>query len=222
VCAVVKVALVLNGEEPGSDELKLLDACDAIVCADGAAQALLKTDHVPSFIVGDLDSLKPDTYKWAEALDVPIERHATDKDAIDGDLALDKALALGAKSVLILGGHGGRSAMFLANLKILRRVHDLGLDASMVGRGESIRYLSAGGDLSLAGRTGATLNIVSVDGDAVVSLSGTQFDGTDIMLDRKHAKGVSNKITSDGARITVRSGTVLAIVERKRQEYHIM
>jgi thiamine pyrophosphokinase len=218
----VKVALVLNGEEPGSDELKLLDACDAIVCADGAAQALLKTDHVPTFIVGDLDSLKPDTYKWAEALDVPIERHSTEKDNIDGDLALDKALALGANSVLILGGHGGRSAMFLANLKILRRVHDLGLDGSMVGRGESLRYLSAGGELPLVGRTGATLNILSVDGDAVISVTGTAFDGKDITLDRKRARGVSNKIVSDGARITVRSGVVLAVVERKKQEYHIM
>lgn len=216
------MALVLNGEEPGSDELKLLDACDAIVCADGAAQALLKTDHVPNVIVGDLDSLRPDTYKWAEALDVPIERHAAVKDAIDGELALDKALAMGAKSILILGGHGGRTAMFLANLKVLRRVHDLGLDASMVGRGESIRYLSAGGELSLVGRTGATLNILSVDGDAIITLSGTAFDGVDIVLDRKRAKGVSNKIVSDGARITVRSGTVLSVVERKKQEYHIM
>lgn len=218
----MKVALVLNGEEPGSDELKLLDACDAIVCADGAAQALLKTDHVPNVIVGDLDSLRPDTYKWAEALDVPIERHAAVKDAIDGELALDKAIAMGAKSLLILGGHGGRTAMFLANLKVLRRVHDLGLDASMVGRGESIRYLSAGGELSLVGRTGATLNILSVDGDAIITLSGTAFDGVDIVLDRKRAKGVSNKIISDGARIMVRSGTVLSVVERKKQEYHVM
>lgn len=218
----MKVALVLNGEEPGPDELKLLDACDAIVCADGAAQALLKTDHVPNFIVGDLDSLRPDTYKWAEALDVPIERHAAIKDEIDGELALDKALKLGAKSVLILGGHGGRTAMFLANLKLLRRVHDLGLDGSLVGRGESIRYLSAGGELSLVGRTGATLNVLAVDADAVVTLAGTQYDATDIPLDRKRARGLSNRIVSDGARITVRSGTVLAIVERKRQEYHVL
>lgn len=218
----MKVALVLNGDEPSHDELKLLDACDKIVCADGAAQALLKTNHVPSVIVGDLDSLRPDAYKWADALDIAIERHPMDKDHIDGELALDKAIALGAKSVLILGAHGGRTAMFLANLKLLRRVHDLGLDGSMVGRGESIRYITAGGELLLAGRTGAILNLLAIDGDAVVNLSGTQWDGSDIALGSRGARGLSNKITSDGARIQVRSGTVLCVVERKKQEYHIM
>jgi thiamine pyrophosphokinase len=218
----VKVALVLNGDEPTADELKLLGACDAIVCADGAAQALLKSDHPPNLIVGDLDSLKADAFKWADALDVPIERHAAAKDQIDGELAFEKALAMGAKSILILGGHGGRTAMFLANLKILRRVHDLGLDASMVGRGESVRYVGAGSELPLAGRTGATLNLLAIDGDAVVDLSGTQWDGREIRLDARSARGLSNKIVADGARIHVRSGTVLAIVERKRQEYVVV
>jgi len=217
----VKVALVLNGDEPTADELKLLRACDAVVCADGAAQALLKADHPPNLIIGDLDSLKAEAYKWADALDVPIERHAEEKDQIDGELGLDKALSMGAKSILILGGHGGRSAMFLANLKILRRVHDLGLDGSMVGRGESMRYVSAGGELTLTGRTGSTLNLLAIDGDATVDLAGTAWDGKGIALPSRAAKGLSNKITSDGARIQVRAGTVLAIVERKKQEYHV-
>jgi thiamine pyrophosphokinase len=218
----VKVALVLNGDEPGPDEIKLLRACDAVVCADGAAQALLKTDRPPNVIVGDLDSLKPDAYKWADALDIPIERHATEKDHIDGELALQKAISMGAKSILIMGAHGGRSAMFLANLKILRTAHDMGLEASIVGKGESLRYISAGGEWSLAGRAGATLNLLSIDGDAIVSLEGTSWDGKDIHLPRKAARGLSNKVQSDGARIQVRSGTVLAIVERKRVEYHIL
>lgn len=216
------MALVLNGDEPTPDEMKLLGACDAIVAADGGAQALLKTDHPPSVIVGDLDSLKPDVYKWADALDVPVERHAESKDQIDGELALEKALGMGAKSVLILGGHGGRSAMFLANLKLLRKVHDLGLDGSMVGKGESVRYVSAGGQLTLTGRAGATLNLLAIDGDAVVDISGTAWDGQDIQLEARSAKGLSNRITSDGARIQVRRGTILAIVERKKQEYHVM
>jgi thiamine pyrophosphokinase len=218
----VKVAIVLNGDEPSGDDLKLLDACDAIVCADGAAQVLLKTNHVPTVIVGDLDSLKGDAYKWADSLDIPIERHPERKDALDGELALEKARSLGATSILVLGGHGGRTAMFLANLKMLRTIHDAGLEGSMVGRGESIRFISAGQELALPGRTGATLNLLAMDGDAVVSLTGTAFDGADIPIVRTGARGVSNKITSDGARVAVRSGTVLVVIERRRSEYYIL
>lgn len=218
----MKVALVLNGDEPSGDDLKLLDACDAIVCADGAAQSLLKTNHVPTVIVGDMDSLKGDAYKWADSLDIPIERHPERKDLLDGDLALEKARSLGATSVLVLGGHGGRSAMFLATLKMLRRIHDSGLEGSMVGRGESIRFVSAGQELALPGRQGAILNLLAMDGDAVVSLTGTAWDGADIPIGRTEARGVSNKIMSDGARIAVRSGTVLLVVERKKAEYYIL
>lgn len=214
--------MVLHGEEPAPDDLKLLDACEAIICADGAAQALLKTDRTPTLIIGDLDSISPDAYKWAEALDIPIERHAEAKDKTDGELALEKALSMGAKSILILGGHGGRTAMFLATLKLLRRVHDQGLEGTMVGRGESLRYVAAGGEWNLTGRVGAVLNVLAIDGDAVVDLEGTAWDGSAIALDSRGARGVSNKINSDGARLRVRSGTVLAVVERKRKEYTII
>lgn len=218
----VKVALVLNGDEPSADELKLLDACDATVCADGAAQALLKTNHPPTVIVGDLDSLKPDAYKWADALDIPIERHKGDKDQSDGELALEKALSMGAKSILILGGHGGRSAMFLANLKLLRICHDKGIEASMVGRGESLRYIGAGHEHIWTGRTGSGLNLVPVDGDCKVTIEGTAFDGQEVLIPRTSSRGVSNKIAKDAAKVKVLQGTILAVVERKKQEYYVL
>ena len=218
----MKVALVLHGDEPAADDMKLLSACDAIVCADGAAQALLKANHPPTVIVGDMDSLNPDAYKWADALDIPIERHKADKDETDGELALEKAFSLGAKSMLILGGHGGRSAMFLANLKLLRRCHDKGIEASMVGHGESVRYLGPGQEHVWTGRAGSTLNILSVDADAVVTIEGTAFDLKEESIGRKSARGVSNRILKDAAKLKVHSGTVLAIVERRKQEYYVL
>jgi len=207
--------VVLNGDEPWPEEMKLLDACEAIVCADGAAMALLKANRPPTVIVGDLDSLDPEAYKWADALDVPIERHPKDKDDTDGELALQKAFDLGARSVLILGAHGKRSAMFLANLYLLRRCHEQGVDAAMIGHGESMRFVGAGGEVFLTGRTGATLNLLPVDGACVVDLEGTDWDGQEIVLAPFSARGASNRIVSDGARVRVRSGTLLAIVERR-------
>jgi thiamine pyrophosphokinase len=218
----VKVALVLHGEEPGPDDLKLLSACNSIVCADGAAQILLKSNHPPTVIVGDMDSLKPDAYKWADALDIPMERHKTDKDQTDGELALEKALSMGATSILILGAHGGRSAMFLGNLKLLRKCHDKGIEASIVGRGESLRYIGPGQEHVWAGRTGATLNLLAIDGDAVVTTEGTSFDVTNSTLERKSCRGLSNKIAKDAAKLRVHSGVVLAVVERKKQEYYVL
>lgn len=214
----MKVAVVLNGDEPGPEELKLLDACQAVVCADGAALALLKANRPPTVIVGDLDSLDPEAYKWADALDVPIERHPVEKDETDGELALQKAFDLTATSILIMGGHGKRTAMFLANLFLLRRCFEQGIEASMLGHGESMRYVGPGGELILTGRTGATLNVLPTDGGATITLEGTDWDAQEVPLEHLAARGTSNRITSDGARVRVHEGTVLVVVERKEEK----
>ncbi len=210
----MKVAVVLHGDEPTQEELNLLRACEAVVCADGGVRPLLRANLEPDCIVGDLDSLSKEDYEWAEAMGVPIERHASDKDLTDGELALLKAFTLGAKSVLLLGGHGGRTAMFLANLNLLRRSHEAGLDAILIGHGEAIRFLSAPNEIALAGRTDHILDLIPVDGDAIVTLKGTKWEGEGIKLALNECRGVSNMITSDGASIRADDGTLLVIVER--------
>lgn len=210
----MKVALVLNGDEPTSHELRLLDACDAIVCADGAARCLLKAERPPTLIVGDLDSLDADAFKWADALDIPIERFPEDKDFTDGELALQKALEMKPKSVLILGGHGKRTAMFLGNIKLLRRCHDAGLEAAMVGHRESVRFISAGEEIILTGRTGGTLNVLAVDDDAKATVTGTDYDVQEFVLGHASCRGVSNPITEDAASVKVQEGTVIVVVEQ--------
>lgn len=210
----MRVGLVLGGDPPTPHDLKLLDACEKVVASDGGAHALLKAERPPDFIVGDLDSLSPDDFKWADALDIPIERHPGDKDQTDGELAMAKVLSLGATKVLVLGAHGGRTAMFLGNLKLLRLCHEQGVDAVMIGQGESLRFLSPGGELNLAGRTNSILNIVPVDEDATISVVGTKWECNEARLHQLSAKGLSNLVTQDGARVRCHEGRILVVVEQ--------
>lgn len=212
----VRIGLVLGGDPPTSADLKLLDACDEVVACDAGAHALLQAQRPPSVIVGDLDSLDPEAYKWADALDIPFERHPEKKDLTDGELALEVVLAKNPTGVIILGGHGGRTAMFLANLRLLRKCHEAGLEALMHGRGESIRFVSAGGELNLTGRAGSTLNVLALDDDAVVSLHGTAWALDGERLSYSTCRGVSNEILADGATVQVHEGLVLVVTEERR------
>ena len=83
----------------------------------------------------------------------------------------------------------------------------------MHGRGESIRFVSAGGELNLAGRTGSTLNVLPLDGDAVITLAGTEWAAEDEKLAYGSCRGVSNAIVADGATVRVREGIVLVVTE---------
>lgn len=213
----MRAALVLHGEAPSREDLALLDRCDLVVAADGAASALFAANVDPDLIVGDMDSLGEAGVREAEERGVPLERHPPRKDRTDGELALDAVLARQPSEVLILGGQGGRSAHFLANLQLLRRCHDLGLPASMVGRGEETRYLGPGQRWDLGAHSGATVNVLAADGaGARVVERGLAWSG-EVPLGPRSARGLSNRVVATDARIEVLEGVVLVVLEHRPQ-----
>lgn len=210
----MKAAIVLNGDAPSKADMALLEGMETIVCADGAAQFMLKAGLVPTVIVGDLDSIESEVYKWADAMSVPLERHPKEKDYTDGELALHRALAAEPTELLILGGHGGRTAMIMANLKLLRQAQEAGADARMVGNHETIVFRHAGGYLDLTESRGQQFNVLPIGGQAKVTITGGAFSG-EVTLMPASARGVSNVVAAEGpARVDVHEGMALIIVEQ--------
>lgn len=209
----MKAALILNGDAPSKSDMALLEGVDTVICADGAAQHMLKAGRVPTAIVGDLDSLESDVYKWADAMSVPLERHPKDKDYTDGELALQKALEGGPSELTILGGHGGRTAMIMANLKLLRAAQESGADAKMIGNGETIMFRHAGGYVDLGNCRGQQFNVLPIGGEARVTIHGAAFAG-ELLLLPASARGVSNRVLEEGpARVDIHEGMALVIIE---------
>ena len=134
------VVVVASGDGPDLT----LPAAGWVVAADGGllrAQALgLDVDVV----VGDLDSATPEAIAAAEAEGARIVRHPRAKDATDLELALDEAVALGARRVLVVASAGGRLDHLLGSLLVLaaERYTALELDALV---GEALVHVVRGG-----------------------------------------------------------------------------
>lgn len=207
-------ALVLHGDAPSKDELALLEDCHEVVAADGAALHLFRAGLAPDLVVGDLDSLGEDGLRVARERGVPVRRHPPRKDATDGELALDALLEMGPTEVLILGAHGGRSAQFLGNLHLLRRCHDLGIPARMLGRGEELRFLGKGERWAFGAPAGSVVNVLAADAPgARVAEHGLAWSG-EVHLSPRSARGVSNAIAAPDASVEVLDGVVLVVLER--------
>lgn len=185
------IALVLNGLPPSEGQY------DFVIAADGGAK-WLNAD----LVVGDGDS-------FDGPIHIPADPH---KDETDGELALEQALARSPTRLTILGGHGGRTAMFLANLKLLRRAHDH-CDASMVHEGETIRYGLTGETISVGP---GTLNVLAVSDDARVTIEGAGWSGT-YDLPQTTAQGVSNPV-EEKAWVKAEKGCVMVIHEKRIED----
>jgi len=199
-----------GGDPPPTTLRPRLPAAAFVVAADSGLTHARALDRRVDLVVGDLDSVSVDELAEARRDGAAVETHPRDKDQTDLELALDAALARGAATVTVVGGHGGRLDHFAANLTLLAspRYRGAHLDAWM---GDA-HVVVVRDDVELVGAPGALLTLVPMGGPACgIRTTGLRYPLNDEDLDPGTSRAVSNEFTAAGARIQVRGGTLLAI-----------
>src|SRR4029079_3849084 len=122
------VALILaDGDVPARARLDTAwpgwdEGVDLVIAADGGARYAARLGITLDLWVGDGDSLGDEGIAELVAAGGAIERARADKDQTDLELAVDAALARGAKGLVIVGALGGeRLDHALANVALLAR-----------------------------------------------------------------------------------------------------
>jgi len=108
--------IVADGRFPKTAYLKELIAnASCIIACDGAVKRLLQHKLMPTYIIGDCDSISPTLYKKFQ--------HIITKDSNQNNNDLTKAVNLAAKlkldNVIIFGATGLREDHSIANISLL-------------------------------------------------------------------------------------------------------
>ena len=181
-----------------------------VIAADGGLDRAAALGLEVDVLVGDLDSVSPAALARAESAGTRIVRHPVAKDATDLELALDEALALGARRVLVIASAGGRLDHLAASLLLLgaERYAELELDALV---GDALVHVLRSAR-TLRGTPGELLTLLPLGGAAEgVTTSGLEYPLDGETLGSGSTRGVSNVFTSAEARVTVAEGILLAI-----------
>jgi thiamine pyrophosphokinase len=203
------VVVVVSGGEPPA-HLDVVPAGATVVAADRGLEHAQALGLATSVAVGDFDSVSPEALAAAEKAGVAIERHPPEKDATDLELALDRALALGARRILVLAGHGGRIDHELASLLLLAsdRYADVEVDA-LVG-GARLHVIREAREL--AGSPGELVTLLAVGGVANgVRTKGLAYPLHGDTLEPGSTRGVSNAFSEPTAEVSLERGVLLAI-----------
>ena len=120
-CITMKRILIFaNGELPDIEKARsILRDDDYIICADGGTRHASSLDLKPALIIGDMDSAESSLLQKLGADGVPIERYSRDKNETDLELAINKAVELNPKEIVIVAALGGRLDQTLANIALL-------------------------------------------------------------------------------------------------------
>ena len=180
-----------------------------VIAADQGWTLAQRLDLDVDHLVGDLDSLDPADLRVATSRGVDIHRHPTDKDDTDLALALQLAYELGAVEVLVCDGGGDRGDHAVANLLTVAGWAGR-MTATLTTSTATITMVTRGREVT--GEVGSPVSLLPVFGPVrEITTTGLLYRLSDDLLSPGSSRGVSNELVAPTARISVGSGTLLAV-----------
>jgi thiamine pyrophosphokinase len=192
---------------------QLIEQASLIVAADGGARHLVPLKRAPDWLVGDLDSLPAALLRDLPA-STRVQRHPTDKDSTDMELALRLALEQGepGSEIVMSGCLGGRIDHSLANLQ-------LGTLPELEGRrlrfvdGEQQAWVLVGPSrLCIDGAIGDHVSLLPLTELARIErTSGLRWPLREDRLGLGSSLGISNRMEGSRACLELEAGCLLCV-----------
>ena len=210
-----RIIIFANGEIPRLENARtLLHGDDYIICADGGTRHALALGLKPHLVIGDMDSIDKEQWQKLKNVGVSIELFPRDKNETDLELALNRAIELGPKALLIIGALGGRLDQTFGNTVLLSNARLAAINIRLDDGAEEIFFCRD--QEEVRGRSGDLVSLIPW-GNPV---HGVQTQGLKWPLQREtlfpeKTRGISNEMTSETASITIAAGLLLVIHRRE-------
>lgn len=204
--------VVIGGSAPSARVVAHLPPDAFVVSADSGLDHTYDLGLAVDLVVGDLDSVTDAALARAERDGTPIERHPTDKDATDTELALDAALGRGADAITLVGGGGDRLDHLLGTLAVLcaPRLAECAVEAWV---GDAwVGVVHGPGLIELTGLPGEYVSLIPTVGPALgVRTEGLRWRLDGGALHPASARGISNELVDTTASVFVDVGVLLVV-----------
>ncbi len=203
----LRALLICNGEQPSrSLARRLARQADVVVAADGGANGARELGLTPDLIIGDLDSITPETRRhFSSARVIRVAR----QDNTDMEKALDCIISESlAREVTIIGATGRRLDHTLGNLVALSHYIRL---LRVVACGDGWHAFPVRSGENIHASVGTTVSLIPLSDCQGVTLRGLQYPLRGVPLKAGYI-AVSNVVKRSPFIISFRRGKLLAIV----------
>ena len=190
-----------------------------VIAVDKGIETCNKIGIVPDVIVGDFDSASKVTVgvyrKMAKKMHsiqfVDLDAH---KDFTDTHVAIMHAMEEGATDIYISGATGTRLDHTMANIGLLKECADKGVNAYIEDDHNVITMINTSADISrISGYD--YISFIPYGGPVSgVTLKGFEYIVEDYTFEIGDSRGVSNRITSENARIEFDEGYMIVNYSR--------
>ncbi|MCS7174483.1 thiamine diphosphokinase [Pseudothermotoga sp.] len=199
----MRVAIFLNGECEDLASIPL-DQYDLLIAVDGGAKHFLRKHLIPHLFIGDGDSVDESDLDELKVLGCEMFIFPKEKDEIDAELALRKAIEKGASEVDIFCWNGERLDMLLALMYLMAA-----FNVKITAKSDKLFMGIVSGEIELDAKPGEKWSILPIAGDAYgVTLKGFKYEISRKDMLWNSPYGVSNVSVSQKVKVTVERGKV--------------
>ncbi len=199
-----KALIIADGMHPPPQKVRSLSRkADIVVCADGGANYAGKIGIRPDIILGDLDSITPQTVKKFK--NIPL-MYVDDQETTDLEKAILYCLNLKSSSVTIAGGLGSRIDHATGSLGCLKKYSS---------RCNIMLYDSLGvlvpvrTFLRMRTQPGEHISLIPLTRCSGVTTKNLKYPLTNEPLEIGVREGISNEATGRTVSVRVHRGTLL-------------
>ncbi len=191
---------------------------DRLIAADRALDALVRLGTIPDYIIGDMDSASSESAAYFRLYPYIVwDVRDPVKNQTDTGIAIERALTLGCKRLIILGATGGRIDHLLSNIDSLYVCLTSGVEAYICDEQNRVSLTDTSKSFRKEEQWGKYVSFLPFTEEVKgITLTGFRYPLKDHDLKRGVESGlcVSNEIEKERARVKVGDG-VLICVESK-------
>ncbi|WP_066639751.1 thiamine diphosphokinase [Desulfolucanica intricata] len=209
----MRCLIFANGEIKNYNRYrKYIKGDEYIICADGGARHVRKLQLVPQLIIGDMDSVPLELLQEFRALGCVIKQFPTEKDEVDTELALNEAMKLNPREILVMGAVGSRLDHTLANIQLLIRPVMKGINTCLIGNRHIVSLITPSLPGIIEGEQGDLLSLLPLTPEVRgVKTRGLKWNLQDNTFKFGHPYGISNVLLEDNAAIKIKEGIMVLI-----------
>jgi thiamine pyrophosphokinase len=198
------------------NKIKEIGNC-LIICCDGGARHFRNLTIRPDVIIGDMDSIDPAQFATYSTQETKIIKYSSNKDYTDTELALDYGMGLKPERIFIWCALGGRIDHTLANIFLLCRAQEKGIETFLIDEYSDAFVLNK--EVVFINEAGKIVSLLALTPEVTgITLAGFLYPLENGTLKMGESRGISNIIIKANANITVEKGKLL-VVKYHRKDF---
>ncbi len=204
-----KTLIILSQSEP----CKLENSFDLVLASDGGYKTAKKMGLEVDVLLGDLDSITRNDVEEARSIGIEVISFPIDKDKTDGELAVDYAISLDSKEIIILGSFKEELDHALGNLFLLFKIYNAGIKSMLLTQNYEIELIDSFKEY--IDKIGNEISFIPVSEIVEgLSIKGCKYEINNVSVEMGQTLTLRNLIVDKKAKVYLKKGKILSILKR--------